>query len=403
VLEGDVLPARVEGYRPGDLDLLMAAGEVVWVGVEPLGERDGRLALYLADHLNTLLPLPPSSAPEVSELGARILGHLETAGASFFPGIHAACGGGFPQEVVDALWDLVWEGLVTNDAVHALRAFVAPPARTRRERHRQGFRSRRAAPPVGQGRWSLVAECRGQPPSPTAWSTATARQLLARHGVLTRESVSVEGVRGGFSAVYDVLKAMEASGRIRRGLFVGGLGAMQFALPAALDLLRSLRDEPPTPQTVHLAATDPANPYGALLAWPAAGAVDREGRGPTRTAGATVILVNGSLSAYLRRGHRLSVFLPDAEPTRSLVARETATRLHHLATSSEGGRGGLLIAEIDGTPIAEHAMLPFLLAAGFVRGAMGVQAAPPRRAGRAHRPGPGAGDDGGEAAAPGPS
>jgi ATP-dependent helicase Lhr and Lhr-like helicase len=169
---------------------------------------------------------------------------------------------------VDALWDLVWEGLVTNDALHALRAFVAPPARTRRERRGQVFRSRRAAPPAAQGRWSLVAERRGQPPSPTAWSTATARQLLARHGVVTRESVSVESVRGGFSAVYDVLKAMEAAGRIRRGLFVGGLGAMQFALPAALDLLRSLRDEPPTPQTVHLAATDPANPYGALLAWP---------------------------------------------------------------------------------------------------------------------------------------
>jgi ATP-dependent helicase Lhr and Lhr-like helicase len=380
VLERDVLPARVEGYRPADLDLLVAAGEVVWVGVEPLGDRDGRVALYLADHLQALLPPPLPAAPAPTDLGSRIVAHLEAAGASFFPAIHAACGGGFPQEVVDALWDLVWQGLVTNDALHALRAFVAPPARTRRERHRHGFRSRRVAPPAAQGRWALVAERRGPPPAATAWATAMARQLLARHGVLTRESVGIEALRGGFSAIYDVLKAMEEAGRIRRGFFVGGLGAAQFAQPAALDLLRSLRDEPSAPQTVHLAATDPANPYGALIAWPRVGDV-REARGPTRTAGATVILVNGWLAAYLARGGRtLSVYLPEAEPTRSLVARETASRLHHVATVAGGE--GMLIADIDGVPIGEHALLPYLLAAGFVRGAMGVRAAPPREAAR---------------------
>jgi ATP-dependent helicase Lhr and Lhr-like helicase len=380
VLEGEILPARVEGFLPADLDLLIAAGEVVWVGVEPIGDRDGRLALYLADHLQALLPPPPPPGATPTDVGGRIVAHLEASGASFFPAIHAACGGGYPQEVVDALWDLVWQGLVTNDALHALRAFVAPPARTRRERHRHPFRSRRAAPPAAQGRWSLVAERRGQPPAPTAWATAVARQLLARHGVLTRESVGIEALRGGFSAIYDVLKAMEEAGRIRRGFFVGGLGAAQFAQPAALDLLRSLRDEPSTPQTVHLAATDPANPYGALIAWPR-GEAGREGRGPTRTAGATVILVNGWLSAYLARGGRtLSVYLPEAEPTRSLVARETAAQLHHLATVT--GSEGMLIGDIDGTPVGEHPMLPFLLAAGFARGAMGVQAAPRREAAR---------------------
>jgi ATP-dependent Lhr-like helicase len=372
VLEPEVLPARVEGYRPGDLDLLMGAGEVVWLGVEPLGERDGRIALYLTDHLRALVP--PTEPAERTGLPAAILEHLQTAGASFFPAIHAACGGGFPQDVVDALWDLVWAGVVTNDTFHAIRAFVAPPARTRRDRQTRDYRSRRAAPPAAQGRWSLVAPRIGERPSSTEWATGIARQLLNRHGILTREAVAAEGLRGGFSTVYEVLKTMEESGRIRRGLFVGGLGAMQFALPAALDLLRSVRDEPESAQVTHLAATDPANPYGAILKWPIASGAPREGRGPTRTAGATVILVNGRLAAYLSRGDRqVWVYLPDEEPTRTNTARAVASRLFQLATAAEGRRG-MLIAQLDGVDIGEHALAPYLVEAGFVRGAMGFQA-----------------------------
>jgi ATP-dependent Lhr-like helicase len=277
--------------------------------------------------------------------------------------------------VVDALWDLAWRGLITNDTFHPLRAFVAPPARTRRARQAQAFRSRRASPPAAQGRWSLVAERIGTRPSPTEWSTAVARQLLNRHGIVTRETVGAESLRGGFSAVYDVLKAMEEGGRVRRGLFVGGLAAAQFALPGALDLLRSLRDEPEVPQVVHLAATDPANPYGAILKWPdPTSETPREGRGPTRTVGASVVLVNGRLAAYLARGDRqLSVHLPEAEPARTITARSLATRLHALATAGDLRRG-MLIAEIDGIPVSSHPMAPFLLEAGFVRGAMGLQA-----------------------------
>jgi ATP-dependent helicase Lhr and Lhr-like helicase len=372
VLEAEVLPARVEGYRPADLDLLMGAGEVVWLGVEPLGDRDGRIALYLTDHLRALVP--PLEVPERTGLARTIHDHLETAGASFFPAIHAACGGGFPQEVVDALWDLVWAGVVTNDTFHAVRAFAAPPPRTRRDRQSRAYRSRRAAPPAAQGRWSLVAPRIGERPSSTEWATGIARQLLNRHGVLTREAVVAEGLRGGFSTVYEVLKTMEESGRIRRGLFVGGLGAMQFALPAALDLLRSVRDEPESVQVAHLAATDPANPYGAILKWPVPPGSPREGRGPTRTAGATVILVNGRLAAYLARGDRqLSVYLPEAEPTRTSTARAVASRLHHLATAAEPRRG-MLIAHVDAVPVAEHPLAPYLIEAGFVRGAMGFQA-----------------------------
>jgi ATP-dependent Lhr-like helicase len=149
---------------------------------------------------------------------------------------------------------------------------------------------------------------------------------------------------------------------------------MQFALPAALDLLRSARDEPEAVQVVHLAATDPANPYGAILKWPTGAGATREGRGPTRSAGATVILVNGRLAAYLARGDRqVSIYLPDAEPTRTNTARAVASRLFQLATAAVGRRG-MLIAQVDGVDTADHPLAPYLLEAGFVRGAMGFQA-----------------------------
>ena len=144
----------------------------------------------------------------------------------------------------------------------------------------------------------------------TQRAAALAQQLLTRYGVVTREAPGAENIIGGFSAVYPVLKAMEEKGRVRRGYFVAGLGATQFASGGALDLLRSLRDEPEEPETVVIAATDPANPYGTIVKWP------REGL--TRSVGASVILVNGALSAYVSRGEKqLVAFLPDDEPSRT--------------------------------------------------------------------------------------
>ena len=374
ILETEILPARVSGYRPGDIDLLMGAGEVMWVGVEPLGDRDGRLALYLTDHVHLLLP--PGDAAEVpGPLAASILEYLGDAGASFYPAIHAACGGGFPDDVVSALWDLAWRGLITNDTLHAVRAFVQPPARTRRERQARPFRSRRVAPPEAQGRWTLTRETRARRASSTEWAASVARQLLSRYGVLTREAVAAEGLKGGFSTVYDVLKAMEDGGRVRRGLFVAGLGATQFALPGALDQLRAVRDERDVPQVVHLSAVDPANPYGALLRWPSRPEDAKDGRGPSRTIGATVILVNGRLGAWLARGDRqLLVYLSDDDRTKTMTARAVAERLHALATAPDGMRKGMLISEVDGCPTDTHPLAPFLLEAGFIRGAMGYQA-----------------------------
>jgi ATP-dependent Lhr-like helicase len=231
----------------------------------------------------------------------------------------------------------------------------------------------------------------------TVWAAAVSQQLLARHGVVTREALTMESVPGGFSTVYPVLKAMEESGRLRRGYFVAGLGATQFALPGAVDLLRSLRDAAEELEVAVLSATDPANPYGATLPWglrqtpatsrktPSAisvnpvveGTAGAAGRGATRTIGATVILVNGALAAYLARGDRqLLAFLPDVEPNRSKTARAIAGALIDRArerVGSEEAPRGMLIEEIDGTTPAAHPLAPYLAEAGFISGAMGFQ------------------------------
>jgi len=384
LLETEILPARLESYDPGDLDAVMAAGEVIWVGVEPLGERDGRIALYLADHIGTLWPpeavrlkggvqLKPD-ATDRSPADA-IVEYLKANGASFFAPLHEAAGGGYPADTVTALWDLVWRGVVSNDTCHALRAFTARMPKTRAKRAAAPvFRSRRLVPPAAEGRWSLVA-----PPSKagaTKWAAAVAQQLLNRHGILTREAASGENLPGGFGAIYPVLKAMEEHGRIRRGYFIAGLGATQFALPGALDLLRSLRTPDDEPEIVVVSATDPANPYGTALKVASSPNIPR---GFTRSVGASVILVDGLLAAYLARGDRqLLTWLPEAEPQRSRAARAVARVLIDRARSGFDGPRGMLIEEIDGAPPATHPMAPYLLEAGFIAGALGFQATYPR-------------------------
>jgi ATP-dependent Lhr-like helicase len=355
IFESEILAARIEDYKPSDLDTLSAAGEIVWIGVEPLGERDGRIAIYLTDHL----PLLHRPQNEVAD--AAILDYLRTHGASFFNQIQLDVGG-FPAEVVDALWDLVWRGVVTNDTFHALRAFTKPKS-ARPGPTGSRFRSRRVAPPSTQGRWSVVPTATA---NDTQRANALAQQLLTRYGVVTREAPALENIFGGFSAVYPVLRAMEDAGRIRRGYFVAGLGATQFASAGAIDLLRALRDEPDTPEAIMLAATDPANPYGAIVKWP---------ESPytlSRSVGANVILVNGLMACYVSRGEKqLFLFLPEDEPGRGMVAREVAKRL--AAIVREGRRRALLLAEINDEPASRSPLASFLVEEGFVPTAMGLQ------------------------------
>src|SRR3984957_10975242 len=280
-LEREILPLRIGDYRHGDLDTLIAAGEVVWLGVEPLGERDGRIALYLTESLPLLLPpkeMQPARA-ELSDRGKQILEFLASHGASFFAAIHAACGGGFPGESLDALWELVWSGQITNDTLQPLRNLTRPPDR---ERNRPVFTDERPGSPEflrrlrsrgsgdgrAQGRWSLVQQRIATALTPTQWSANISRQLLIHNGIVSRETALAENISGGYNTVYPALKTMEEGGLTRRGMFVAGLGAAQFAMPAAVDMLRGLRMDPATAEVIYLAATDPANPYGTILPWP---------------------------------------------------------------------------------------------------------------------------------------
>ncbi|HEV8474793.1 MAG TPA: crosslink repair DNA glycosylase YcaQ family protein, partial [Methylomirabilota bacterium] len=313
-LEAQVLRARLADYRAHDLDALTSSGTVVWVGAGALGQHDGRVKLYLAEHLPLLLDLaePRHGDP----LHHRIREQLAQRGASFFAQLMTGLGGGFVPDVLEALWDLVWAGEVTNDTLQPLRAFlrrgaggVAPtpeaprPTRAlaRRLRStRRGALAFRGVPAEAAGRWFLVKTLRASAPTATERTMALAQQLLDRHGVLTREAVQAEELEGGFSAVYGALKALEEAGRVRRGYFVSGRGATQFALAGVVDRLRSVRELAETMQSFLIAATDPANPYGAALPWPERD----EGRRPMRMAGALVLLIDGALAAWLGRGER---------------------------------------------------------------------------------------------------
>jgi ATP-dependent Lhr-like helicase len=372
ILERDVLPARLDGYHPGDLDALAAAGEIVWVGIEPMGEHDGRIALYLTDHLRALRR-PDDTVPELTTREAAVIGQLRKAGASFFQPLHDGLGGGFPDETVDALWSLVWKGLVTNDTFGVLRAYLRPTSARTGGRERRmassgrAFRSRRTVPPAAEGRWALLESPAETRPTPTQWSHALASQLLARYGVVTRDVAQAEGVPGGFSAVYAVFQRLEETGRARRGYFVSDVAALQFALPPVLDLLRALRTPAEQPERLTLSAVDPANPYGALLKWPTLDAP--VARGPSRTAGAHVVFVDGHLGAWIGRGGKqVFVWLPEDEPDRSQRGRHVA---EHLAQEALRSPEGMLLAEINGTPATQHALGRFLEDAGFLRSVQG--------------------------------
>src|SRR5205814_2211926 len=360
-LERELLAARIQPLRSSDLDVLFSAGELIWRGVEPVGNRDGRIALYLTDHYPLLAP-PPTKAAE--ELAERLRVELRKRGASFFADLQTATGA-FPADLLKALWDLVWAGEVTNDTLAPLRSYLrGAPKDDRRIPHLgRPFRSRRIGPPGSEGRWSLLSAPSG---TPTERAAALAQTLLARHGVVTREAVHAEDIAGGFAAVFPVLKAMEDAGRARRGYFVAGLGGAQFAVPGAEERLRAFREPSAEPLTVVLAATDPANPYGATLPWPR---VDGEGRAQ-RAAGAQVVLHDGALVGWLGRSeHNLHTYLPAEEPDRSRFARALT---HGLASLVEDGRRrALLIARVDGEDVNGSTLAPALKEAGFTAGLRG--------------------------------
>jgi len=430
-LETLVLPARVTDYTPTMLDELTTTGEVVWCGHAPLpgsGGGDGLVSLHLAEWAPLTLPDP--GPPPESGLHATLLDLLDGSGGYFLPRL-AERAGADVGPTLDALWDLVWSGHVTNDGLGSLRARLGAAGGAHRAprapaRPRPLGRGRFAGlrPPSspettlrgGAGRWSAL------PPretDPTRRAHALARVLLDRHGVLTRAVAPAEGVAGSFRAVYRVLSELEATGAARRGYFVEHLGGSQFALPGAVDQLRTdaqdreraleatgpadgtfrdpfrAEDHPsrggPRPGTVLLAATDPANPYGAALPWPTRPAAGDPGapggeqtgtdapRGhrPGRKAGAVVVLSDGDLALYVERGGRSVLSFLDgprlAEASAELVRAVRAGRLGKVVVQRVDGVEALAGAGTSATPA--DAAVRALMDAGFRATPRGLRAA----------------------------
>jgi ATP-dependent Lhr-like helicase len=401
-LETLVLPGRIPGYSPALLDELTSAGEVVWSGAGALPGGDGWLVLAPADGAPLMLPEPGEVS--MTPLHEAVLEVLSGGGALFFRMLSdraaALLSGSLPDdsEVAAAIWDLVWAGLLTNDTLAPLRvtlgaqqrrAAASPRAAVPRPRpggpgRRYGFgrppMPTRTGPPTVSGRWSLLpGRLAGQGPSggegaQTVRAHTLALTLLERHGVLTRGAVASERIPGGFAAVYPVLRAMEEAGQCRRGYFVEGLGAAQFALPGAVDRMRALADRPraadpgarasiSAERAVVLAAADPAQPYGAALPWP-----DRPGESPSshrpgRKAGALVVLVDGSLVLYVERGGRTLLSWTD-DPE---LLGPSATAL--AASVRDGALGRLSVERADGLTVGSgihgSPLAQALEAAGF--------------------------------------
>ncbi|KQZ70085.1 ATP-dependent helicase [Nocardioides sp. Root151] len=385
-LEPLVLAARVSDYEPAMLDELTAAGEVVWSGHGALPGSDGWVAVHLADQAPLTLPEP--AAADLGDLHRAVLEALAPGGAYFFRQLGQAVDSTNDAELNAALWDLVWAGHLTNDTLAPLRALTRsgtsahrsrrtpPRARVAPARGRAAMPSR-TGPPETAGRWALLPAI---DTDPTRRAHATAEALLERHGVVTRGAVMSERVPGGFAGVYKVLSAFEESGRCRRGYFVAGLGAAQFGAAGAVDRLRT-HVELPTgqkPTAVALAATDPANPFGAALPWPVV-STDGErsekgaaGHRPGRKAGAMVVLVDGALTLYVERGGRTLLTFSDSPDLLGPACAALGDAVRR------GTLGRLTVEKADGAPLlgrgdAGSPLRAALAEAGFVTTPRGLR------------------------------
>jgi ATP-dependent Lhr-like helicase len=343
------------------MDQLCASGEIVWVGAGALGRNSGKVALYFRDDAEAIGPAP-YKGERPGEPAHDVLRERLAASPCFFTDFLAELAL-TPEEIQEALWDLVWAGEVTNDAWAPLRAPRLTLARAQRgalrDRGRAGRRfgaRRTGAQAQVQGRWSLTSALFRREPEPGQHRRTLAELLLERYGIVSREQVLAEGVPGGFSILYDALSQLETLGTCRRGYFVEGLGGAQFALPGAVERLRSAgsgEDEPP----IVLAATDPAQPYGAALPWPKR---DGEHRKPQRVAGAYVVLVGAEPVVYVERGGRGLTFLVESNDPRVRSA------LGALADFVMGDRSRRLSLErVDGQPVVGSDWEPLLVEMGF--------------------------------------
>ncbi|HEY9293607.1 MAG TPA: ATP-dependent helicase [Microlunatus sp.] len=382
-IESVILPARVADYQPAMLDELTSSGELLWIGDGAIGDADGWVRFYPHD---TDLPDPGQDVP--GPLAAELLERFGSGGGFFFDALLGDdLEPGRRSDYVQALWDLVWSGHITGDTFAPVRALTTdgtmkrptpPRARLRGRGMRPRFGpggglSRRpprpgfaAASPTTAGRWSAVP--RSGEVDQRARFAADLFAELDRYGVLTRGSVLNEDTDGGFGAAYRGLSTMEESGQCRRGYFIDGLGAAQFAVPGAIDRLRDHQRELDLehPRAIVLAAADPANAYGAALPWP-----EREGHRPGRKAGALVVLVDGLLTVYVERGGRTLLTFTEAEQ----LLRPAFTSLAGAVVAGQLGR--VTIERANGEQIFSAARLSELLQeAGFRMTPQGLRLRP---------------------------
>jgi len=339
--ESELLPRRVPGYRPEQLDQLCASGELVWVGAGL-----DRVAVFFRDDA-ALLGRPAAAPAPEGETHDAIRAAL-AGGAKFWSDLGL-------DDALPALWDLVWAGEVTNDSWAPLRAERRYQAPRPDRRVRRFSRARIQQTTATQGRWSLAAPLFDG----VADRRALAELLLERHGIVTRDSVRAEGIAGGYGAVYGELKALETLGSCRRGYFVEGLGGAQFALGGAVERLRELRPrEGDDAEPLVLAAADPAQPYGAVIPWP-----KRSGARAARVAGAHVVLLGGEAALYVERGGRSLV--PLREPAGDWLRPALAALVSFV---KQGGAKRLAVERFDGEPVTETDVMPLLVEAGFLAG-----------------------------------
>ena len=355
VWENDVLPRRLGAYSPTWLDQLTTSGELVWIGAGPLG-RTGKVALYYREDVRLCGPPPSNAKLDLPEGDAHdaIRARL-VAAPSFWLDLVAELE--FDREEIhSALWDLVWAGEVTNDAFAPLRARRLTAVASQRRGSRRFASRKRPAQEAIVGRWSLTEALFHEPPQDGPRLRAQAELMLERYGIVTRETVLAEGVPGGFSSLYGELSNLEMLGTARRGYFVEGLGGAQFALAGAVERLRSLPHA--EGEYLILAATDPAQPYGASLAWP-----KRDGgRRPARTPGAYVLLRDGNPILYVERGGKSIVRLIELEGERLV---EAVSQLSQAARDQRIPKLG--IERVDGEPVFGSGLEEAIIAAGFSR------------------------------------
>lgn len=340
-LEKSILPARLPDYRSHRLDQLCQMGMLVWVGSGALGTKDGKVALYRRDRISQLLPAPQLPEDLDPEHQA-IIEILSQRGACFFYDLLQATGGR-ENRLLSALWDLVWMGLVSNDSLSPLRQLGVAKGR------------RVKAVESASGRWFLVSSLLYGKPSDTERLMAWSQTLMERYGIVSREAASSEGIPGGFTPLYQTFKALEESGRVRRGYFVEGLSGAQFAWAQTVDRLRAEPDPNLGKEAVVLSTTDPANPYGALLPWPS-----NAGR-PRRASGTRTVLVDGHPVFFMEKGGKKLISFPKAEEPEFLEAA-----LRGLEQIARGIRGKMMhVHEIDAMAPAKSPLYPALKAFGF--------------------------------------